>query len=126
MRHLLLAGSILLLTLAICIGAMVCVNTGVDRVLTPLERAWEAAQQGDFEGAAEAIGQAQTVWEAWEAALAVFIPHEDTDQVTQKLSALYQYALTEDDDEFAAVYAEAAFLLEHLKEMQTLRVHNVL
>lgn len=126
MRHVITALAILLAVVALCVFSAWYVRDGAGETLTLLQTAEMAAAAGEFHRAEAAVAAAKTRWETLEAPFGVLISHEEMDQITQCFSALLQYARTEDGDEFAAVFAQTRFLLEHLRLMQLPTVYNVM
>ena len=59
-----------------------CLDGGVNALLTGAGTAETLAGQGDFPGAAQALRQSMTQWDALERRARVFIHHAETDSVS--------------------------------------------
>ena len=126
MKQLLIALLTLALSLGFCVFACQYVRAHTAVSLDDLRLARVQAGDGDFSAAADAILSAEQRWRANEPFYQVVLRHDEVDAVTTGFSSLYQYALAEDADDFAAVCAEMIARIQQIRRMQLPLAHNIL
>ena len=118
MKHLLIALLTLALTLAFCVFACAQVRSEALTTLNTLRQ--------DYAAAADAVLSAGESWKAQERFFDIVLQHSEVDDVTTGFSSLYQYALLEDGDDFAASCAEMISKIQHIRQMQLPTFANIL
>ncbi|MBQ7567018.1 MAG: DUF4363 family protein [Oscillospiraceae bacterium] len=126
MKRLWIALSTLLFLFALCAAGKAAVTVRVDAMLEHLARTQTAAAQGDFGDASNAAKEAEDYWLQNGVLLGSLLRHDEADGVTAQLAELRAYAETGDRDELLAVCAAAMRQLEHIREMESPLVQNVL
>ena len=125
MKHLLIALLTLALTLAFCVFACAQVRSEALTTLNTLRLAQIQAERQDY-AAADAVLSAGESWKAQERFFDIVLQHSEVDDVTTGFSSLYQYALLEDGDDFAASCAEMISKIQHIRQMQLPTFANIL
>ncbi|CDB87554.1 putative uncharacterized protein [Firmicutes bacterium CAG:170] len=126
MKHLLIALLTLALTLAFCVFACAQVRSEALTTLNTLRLAQIQAERQDYAAAADAVLSAGESWKAQERFFDIVLQHSEVDDVTTGFSSLYQYALLEDGDDFAASCAEMISKIQHIRQMQLPTFANIL
>ena len=126
MKRLWIALLTLLFLLALCAAGKAAVTARVDAMLALLDRTQTAAAQGDLADAAKAAKDAEDYWLQNGVLLGSLLRHDEADGVSALLAELRAYAGTGDRDELLAVCAAAMRQLEHIREMESPLVQNVL
>ena len=126
MKPLILAGAILLSLFTA--GLMNCrtINTISRSMDKQISLSQDAAQQGRWESADQALARALDTWESHNVYLHVTLDHNDIDKADLLLSALQQYAAQHDGAHYCADARRLRTQLDHLAETQRLSLQNIL
>ncbi len=124
MRRELWAAGLLLLLIAGAIWNLRCADRLTGRVSDSLDRAEQAARQGDYDSALEALEAAREQWNSRRAYTQVFFRHPDLDGIQDAFSALEQL-LRQEDEAWPAALKLLRYHLETVDEMEHVSLGTV-
>lgn len=124
MRRELAAAVLLLLLIAGALWNLRCADRLTGRVADSLDRAEQAARQGDYESALQALEAARAHWDSRRAYTRVFFRHPDLDGLQDAFSALEQL-LRQEDASWPAALRLLRYHLETVDEMEHVSLGTV-
>lgn len=126
MRRLWAAGIIVVVMLAYCVISIFAVTHQEQDMINLLERAYEAANAGDFEKAYELARQSEERWVEVEGAIFMFISHLELAEIGASISRMPPLIKNENSAEFMAVSRYVIVRITHLAQSERVSIQNVL
>ncbi len=124
MRRELAAAALLLLLIGGAVWNLRCADRLTGTVSDSLDRAEQAARQGDYESALAALEAAREHWDSRRAYTRVFFRHPDLDGIQNAFSALEQL-LRQEDKAWPAAMKLLRYSLETVDEMEHVTLGTV-
>ncbi len=112
-------------TAALCIGPHYLLEHSVERLLSSLDRADTAVQQGDLPAATAAVAAFCRDFEQDNRRLPLFFSHEKLDTIEESASLLTLLIKQQDTAHLAEELSRCRWRVEHLRQSERLTLTNI-
>ncbi len=113
--------ALLLILLAVALGAAAGLEKIHGEIATELEQAAQAVQAGNVAAAEPGLDRAQALWERYEHLLAAFADHEPLEEMEGLFAEVAIYRQAGEDTDLAAACTRLAILSRSVAESHSLK-----
>ena len=126
MRRLWAAVVIIVVMLTYCVISVFAVTHQEQEMVYLLEKAYNAAQSGDFEKAYKLARQSEERWIEVESAIFMFISHLELAEIGASIARMPPLIKNENKAEFMAVSRYVIVRITHLAQSERVSIQNIL
>lgn len=126
MKRLPIAVIIFIVTICLCVFALIYARNKKNDFSETLQNAYKFAHSGELDKAKESVKKFEKEWDKSEKYLMLFIHKDDLSEIDFSSRAILEYINSEELPEFYAELKRTMALLDHLWETEAPLIKNIL